>query len=649
MKKRWGITEFQTAIKATYDSISSRPFKEIQENERKYQVLHTIQCLFKLNNYHIRFFPNRPSKTIKRLRRHFPLELWEKPLTRKIIFEYWRDLEGLGHHSSLKDSLFRFIYGIQDFSTDRDSLILHISVLTNDLYRIHKLSVGDFPEIFYSDIDKIDALGNTPLMLAVKLRKHEAALVLIDHGADPKFRLNPNEITPIEQAIGLQDKVMLRILITGHLRRIREKWFGHVDEFVEALARMKNFSMNMRWECKSSIIPFVKRFTPSDVYQIYKRGKNVRIDLTLIGWESLKTRRGNISLLFNGHSKKLEIFDHVSRVNRDFDAEPSEAMIEHTVEKLLKNKKFNNEIQVLDVEIIPDKNWKGELQSESINNWKCKKKKLTCQIEVDREKKMILADKQFDKVSTVEEYLRYLEDYSNFTQRGSLPPQTIVEQKVCKHYSKHLSATLWTCDDFPLSLIDFLPILDLLSSFSKNSQHLATFFRQGCLVDNGFPVKALIPVYASVKLLVHLDSITMRSPDRAYFSFPKHEEIRSDDSTGKIGDWSSDFYYPCEVSCSDDDNLLEAQQIFLSLKSLDTTPLLANSSVLDNEFSEVITEEEMPEISISEHHHKLPTPNMYNRNSLPNKIFKKNELFKKVKNYAMNREKNFKNDADVVL
>ena len=57
----------------------------------------------------------------------------------------------------------------------------------------------------------------------------------------------------------------------------------------------------------------------------------------------------------------------------------------------------------------------------------------------------------------------------------------------------------------------------------------------------------------------------------------------------------------------------------------------------------------MPEISISEHHQKLPTPKSYNRNSLPNTIFKKTELFKKIKNYAMNFEKSKKNDADIVL
>ena len=198
-----------------------------------------------------------------------------------------------------------------------------------------------------------------------------------------------------------------------------------------------------------------------------------------------------------------------------------------------------------------------------------------------------------------------------------------------------------------MSLNDFLPILDLLSSFSKNAQHLSGFFRQSCLTENGFPVKSLIPVYASVKLLVHLDSITMKSPDSAYFSFPKHEEARSVDTTGKLEDWTSDLFYQCEVSCSDDDNLLEAQEIFLSLKSFDATPLLTDTSdemIIINEI-----EDDMPEISAIENHHNLPTPKNYNRNSLPTTIFKKHELFKKVKNYVLYQDKKYQNDADIVL
>ncbi|OMJ94959.1 hypothetical protein SteCoe_1821 [Stentor coeruleus] len=644
MKKRWGLIEFQSACAETKDSISQRTFSEISQNDKKSQVLRAFSKLSNLSNYHIRFFPTKQTKTIKRLRKRIPHELWKEPLSRKIFFEFWRGLETLSPTGYLKDSMLRFIYGVNEYSNDLMSYPLHYSVFNNDLYRIHKLCVGEDSDFMYTDIDKEDPLGNTPLMLAVKLRKYEGVLVLIDHGADPKYRKSQDSLSPIEQALGLQDRSMLKILITGYLRRIREKWLSHVDDFVEALERMKDFSMTMRWECKSSIIPFVKRFTPSDVYQIYKRGINVRVDLTLIGWESLKTRRGNISLLFNGHKKKLEIYDHITGINRDFDTEPSEAMIENTVVKLLKNKKFSNDIQVNDINILPDKNWRGETQIEVINNWQCKKKKLTCSIEIDREKRQVVYDKNVEKFMYFEDYLEYAANSNCNQERLSLPSQTVIEPKAVRHYSKHLNASLWTCDDFPLILNDFFPLLELLGSFSKNAQHLCTFFHHGCLNNDGFPVKALIPVYASVKLLVHLDSITMKSPDRGYFSFPKNEEKRSEDSTAKLGDWSSEFFYQCEVSCSDDDNLLEAQQLFLSLKSLDATPLLTDTSIENDP-----DEEEMPEISILEYHHKLPPPKVYNRNSLPTTIFRRAELFRKVKNYAMNYERDSKNDADVLL
>jgi ankyrin repeat domain-containing protein 13 len=638
MKKRWGVLEFQSACDELRESISSRNFKEVQETEKKSQILKVISQLSQLSNYHIRFFPQEESKTIKRLKKYIPTEIWKQILIRKVIYEFWKGLETLNPFGYVKDRIFRYIYGISESSTDFKDYPLHLSVFNNDLYRIHKLCVGEDQDHIYTDIDKEDALGNTPLMLAVKLKKYEEALVLIDHGADPKYRSTPANITPIEQALGLQDKSMLRILITGYLRIIRERWVSHIEEFVETLENMKDFSMTMRWECKSSIIPFVKRFTPSDVYQIYKRGKNVRIDLTLIAWDSLKSRRGNTSLLFNGKNKKLEIFDHATGINRDFDTEPTENMIESTVLKLIKNKKFSNDVRIHDIEVIPDKNWKGQTQSENINNWICKKNKLKCKIEIDQEKKLISIDRNLDKFKTFEEYFEYANTVNCELSQQS---QTIVEPTVRKHYSKKLSASLWTCDYFPLSLKDFLPILDLLSSFSKNVQHLSTFFRHGDITEKGFPVKALIPVYASVKLLVHLDSITLGSPDKGYFSFPKHEELRSNDTTIKLEDWTSDIFYQCDVSCSDDDNLLEAQQLFLSLKSFDSTPLLTYTSLEDIPS----IEDEMPEISDLEYHHKLPEP----RNSLPSNLFKKNELFKKVKSYAMGHGKGNKNDADVVL
>jgi len=48
----------------------------------------------------------------------------------------------------------------------------------------------------------------------------------------------------------------------------------------------------MKWECESKFIPFIKKVTPSDDYKIYKKGNNIRIDLTLSGWSKFRCIRG---------------------------------------------------------------------------------------------------------------------------------------------------------------------------------------------------------------------------------------------------------------------------------------------------------------------------------------------------------------------
>lgn len=44
---------------------------------------------------------------------------------------------------------------------------------------------------------------------------------------------------------------------------------------------------------------------PSDVYKVYKRGSNVRIDTTLLGFDTTSWQRGNRSYIFKGQSKNL--------------------------------------------------------------------------------------------------------------------------------------------------------------------------------------------------------------------------------------------------------------------------------------------------------------------------------------------------------
>ena len=39
----------------------------------------------------------------------------------------------------------------------------------------------------------------------------------------------------------------------------------------EILEKLPDFKIDMKFECESSVIPFIKNFTPHDIFKIYKK------------------------------------------------------------------------------------------------------------------------------------------------------------------------------------------------------------------------------------------------------------------------------------------------------------------------------------------------------------------------------------------
>ena len=65
----------------------------------------------------------------------------------------------------------------------------------------------------------------------------------------------------------------------------------------------------MKWEFKSSLIPFLSKFTPIDTFKIYKRGMfydskkslgtSLRLDSTFAGTKNYKTKRRDLTVFYN--------------------------------------------------------------------------------------------------------------------------------------------------------------------------------------------------------------------------------------------------------------------------------------------------------------------------------------------------------------
>jgi hypothetical protein len=93
------------------------------------------------------------------------------------------------------------------------------------------------------------------------------------------------------------------------------------QELSEALSALPDFSMKMCWDCESRLIPFIKKLAPSDVYTIYKAGENARVDLTLLGWNSMRAKRGQLSLVYRGDQKRLVLIDQEKQTLKEIPAE----------------------------------------------------------------------------------------------------------------------------------------------------------------------------------------------------------------------------------------------------------------------------------------------------------------------------------------
>ena len=107
-------------------------------------------------------------------------------------------------------------------------------------------------------------------MMAIILGKEDSITILCNHLADPKHRPFPYSKTPLEYAAEFENFETVRTLVStdslikqNYLEINKEKLFWMLEE-------IPNFQLKMKFECKSSIIPFLSSVAPSDTFKIYK-------------------------------------------------------------------------------------------------------------------------------------------------------------------------------------------------------------------------------------------------------------------------------------------------------------------------------------------------------------------------------------------
>ncbi|KAG2320257.1 hypothetical protein Bca52824_013470 [Brassica carinata] len=258
---------------------------------------------------------------------------------------------------------------------------VHHAVVTRDYTRLKKL-LSALPKMrdpsetkadsIASVIDRRDVVNrDTALHLAVKLGDETSAEMLMASGADWSLQ---NE----------QEERIAMIIVKHYQPLAWAKWCRRLPRLVATMHRMRDFYMEITFHFESSVIPFISRVAPSDTYKIWKRGANLRADMTLAGFDGFRIQRSDQTILFLGDgsedgrvpSGSLLMISHKDKeVMNALDgagAPATEEEVRQEVAAMSKTSIFRPGIDVTQAVLFPQLTWRRQERSEMVGKWKAK-------------------------------------------------------------------------------------------------------------------------------------------------------------------------------------------------------------------------------------------------------------------------------------
>jgi len=239
-------------------------------------------------------------------------------------------------------------------------------------------------DILSASIDRRDVPGReTPLHVAVKLKDATSVDMLMVAGADWSLQ-NEQGWSALQEAICAREDA-LALIITRHYQPLAwAKWCRRLPRIIAAMRRMRDFYMEVTFQFESSVIPFIGRIAPSDTYKIWKRGSNLRADMTLAGFDGFRIQRSDQSFLFLGEGSEdgklaagsLIMLNHkekeITNALEGAGALPSETEVAHEVAQMSQTSLYRPGIDVTQAELMPQMTWRRQEKTETVGPWKAK-------------------------------------------------------------------------------------------------------------------------------------------------------------------------------------------------------------------------------------------------------------------------------------
>ncbi|KAJ8909365.1 hypothetical protein NQ315_014196 [Exocentrus adspersus] len=413
---------------------------------------------------------------------------------------------------------------------DGDDFPLHRAVFENDLQTLSRL-------LRKHNVAAKDKHGNTALHLAVMLGRKECVQLLLKHDAPVKVK-NGLGWTVLAEAVSYGNRPTISSLVRKFRQQSREQMEERRPNLVEALNRINDFYMELKWDFQSWV-PLVSRILPSDICKIYKSGANIRLDTTLVDFSDMRWERGDISFIFNGDAKpneSLTVLDNITKVYQKVRYEESEMEIEDEVDLLMSTDILAAQISTKSISFAraqsgwifredrkasipqsgPDSN-KNELVAGQYESELYTVHGLMLE---SRKRREHLSSDDLQKNKAILESFTKGGNFQGFDQNGApvrrnslVPPSQknvtwdeyiksdvndyprLGRDLVYKESSKSFKATIAMSSDFPLSVDMLLNVLEVIAPF-KHFSKLRDFITSK--LPNGFPVKVEIPILPTV-------------------------------------------------------------------------------------------------------------------------------------------------------
>ncbi|CAN8265465.1 unnamed protein product [Cochlearia groenlandica] len=239
-----------------------------------------------------------------------------------------------------------------------------------------------------SVIDRRDVPGReTPLHLAVRLRDPVSAEILMSAGADWSLQ-NENGWSALQEAVCTREEAIAMIIARHYQPLAWAKWCRRLPRITASASRIRDFYMEITFHFESSVIPFISRIAPSDTYRIWKRGSNLRADMTLAGFDGFRIQRSDQSFLFLGEGYtsdngkvslspgSLIALSHkekeVTNALEGAGNQPTETEVAHEVAHMSQTNMYRPGIDVTQADLVPQSNWRRQERTETIGSWKAK-------------------------------------------------------------------------------------------------------------------------------------------------------------------------------------------------------------------------------------------------------------------------------------